>query len=327
MRTIPAVVVVVYIGLLACADAQAGVASGETVNKAALGKPLTLAANEPAGAGAAVAQPTGEAAPVTLSATSEEEKPEEATHPSAQASTEALAKAAQNPVANMISVPLQNNMNFGVGPKAELQNILNIQPVIPISLGPDWNLITRTIMPIVSNPELGPTIGSENGLGDIQFTAFLSPAKAKGFIWGVGPVFQFPSATDTFLGNGKFTVGPSAVALVIKGPWVVGALAQNVWSYAGDSDRKHVNNFLFQPFVNYNFKHGWYVTSSPIMTIDWTADSDNMWTVPVGGGVGKILKIGKLPVNISTQAYYNVATPEFGPDWQLRLQMQFLFPK
>jgi hypothetical protein len=279
--------------------------------------------------GSSVAATGDLGAPLTL-APSPEPSPngsEAATHRGANADPEALAKAAQNPVADMISVPIQNNFNFGFGPKDKLQNVMNIQPVVPITLSEDWNLITRTILPIVCLPELAPGVGPESGLGDIQLSLFLSPAKAKGFIWGVGPVLQFPSATDDLLGTGKFTAGPTAVALVIKGPWVVGALAQNVWSYAGDSDRKHVSNFLLQPFVNYNFKQGWYATSSPIMTIDWTADSDDMWTVPVGGGIGKILKIGKLPVNISTQAYYNVETPDNGADWQLRVQMQFLFPK
>jgi hypothetical protein len=289
----------------------------------ALGRPLQLAAAEPTADGT---PPPVEEPPVAA-ATQDTETVQDGTHSRAGASSEALAKASQNPVADMISVPIQNNMNFGFGPESKMQNIMNIQPVIPFSLNKDWNLITRTIMPIVWQPELAPGIGPESGLGDIQFSMFLSPNKAEGFIWGVGPVFQFPSATDDLLGNGKFSAGPTAVGLLIKGHWVLGALVQNVWSYAGDSDRKHVNQFLLQPFINYNFQHGWYVTSAPIVTIDWTADSDDMWTVPLGGGVGKILRIGKLPVNISTQAYYNVATPEYGADWQLRLQMQFLFPR
>jgi hypothetical protein len=327
MRGIVAVVATLLVGLCVSANAQTAACGGLTGNQTMLGRPLSLAASEPAATGSSQARSNSQAGSVMLPADAEQEKPEETTHPGAGPSAEALAKAAQNPVANMISFPIQNNMNFGFGPESKMQNIMNIQPVVPLKLNENWNLITRTIMPIVWQPELAPGIGPESGLGDIQFTAFLSPAKAEGFIWGVGPVFQFPSATDDLLGTGKFTIGPSAVGLYIKGPWVVGALVQNVWSYAGDSDRKHVNQFLLQPFVNYNFKHGWYLTSAPIMTIDWTASGDDMWTVPVGGGVGKILRIGKLPVNISTQAYYNVATPKYGADWQLRLQMQFLFPR
>lgn len=241
--------------------------------------------------------------------------------------TEALAKAAQNPIASMISVPFQNNMNFGAGTKEKMQDILNIQPVVPITLNEDWNLITRTILPIVWQPELAPHVGPEAGLGDVQLSLFLSPAKPKGFIWGVGPALQFPSATDPVLGAGKFSAGPNFVGLVIDGPWVYGALMQNVWSYAGHSDRGRVNQFLLQPFVNYNFKGGFYLTTSPVVTADWEADSDNRWTVPLGGGVGQIFRIGKLPVNVSVAGYYNVVTPDNGPEWQLRLQAQFLFPR
>ena len=238
-----------------------------------------------------------------------------------------LAKAAQNPIANMISLPFQNNMNFGVGPDNKVQNVLNIQPVIPISLNENWTLITRTIVPIISQPEPVPGYGRTCGLGDIVFTGFLSPAKSGKFMWGAGPVFSFPSATDDALGTGKFSVGPAFVGLYSDGPWLFGALVQNIWSYAGDSDRDDVSAFMMQPFVNYNMPGGWYLSSSPIITANWKADSGEKWTVPIGGGVGKIIKIGKLPVNLSVQAFYNVEKPDNGPDWTLRLQMQFLFPK
>jgi len=241
------------------------------------------------------------------------------------ASEEALAKAAQNPVAKLISVPFQNNFNFGVGPNNAVQYILNVQPVIPISLSEDWNLITRTIMPIISQPPQ-PGVRSAFGLGDINPTFFLSPAKSKKFIWGAGPTFTFPTATDSMLGNGKWCAGPAVVALTMQGHWVVGALANNQWSFAGWGDR-NVNAMLVQPFVNYNLPHGWYLVTAPIITADWEANSDNRWTVPVGGGVGKIQRFGKLPVNFQLQAFYNVVTPDNGADWQLRFQVQFLFPK
>jgi hypothetical protein len=238
-----------------------------------------------------------------------------------------LAKAAQNPVADMISLPLQNNTNFGVGPGDDVQNILNVQPVVPLKLNGDWNLITRTIVPLIYQPELAPGYGSEFGLGDINMSLFLSPAKPGEIIWGVGPVLSFPTATDEVLGAEKWSAGPTAVALKIQGPWVVGALASNLWSYAGDDDREDVNQFLFQYFINYNLPQGWYISSAPIITANWKADSGNQWTVPVGGGVGKIFRIGKQPVNAQAQAFYNVERPDNGPDWTLRLQLQFLFPK
>jgi len=246
---------------------------------------------------------------------------------SAEESQEALAKAAQNPVAKLISVPFQNNFNFGVGPKNVTQWILNVQPVIPISLSEDWNLITRTIMPIINQPSPAAGVPSAFGLGDINPTFFLSPAKSGKLIWGVGPTFTFPTATDSMLGAGKYSAGPAAVALVMHGHWVIGALANQQWSYAGWGDND-VSAMLIQPFINYNLPHGWYLTTAPIITADWEADSGDKWTVPVGGGVGKIQRFGKLPLNIQLSAYYNVETPDtFGADWQLRFQVQFLFPK
>jgi len=241
--------------------------------------------------------------------------------------TQDLAKAAQNPVADMISLPLQNNTNFGVGPGDDAQNVLNIQPVIPLALNKNWNLITRTIAPIIYQPEPVQGYGSKFGLGDINTSLFLSPAKPGKIIWGMGPAFSFPTATDEVLGADKWSAGPTAVALMIQGPWVVGALSNNLWSFAGEDDREDVNQFLLQYFINYNLPQGWYISSAPIITANWKSDSGNQWTVPFGGGFGKIFRIGKQPVNAQMQAFYNVEKPANGPDWTLRLQLQFLFPK
>jgi hypothetical protein len=238
-----------------------------------------------------------------------------------------LAKKTQNPVADLISVPFQNNVNFGVGPDDDVQYILNIQPVIPFKLTEDWNLISRTIVPLIYQPELAPGVGEVFGLGDIQQSLFLSPAKPGKLIWGVGPILQFPTATDDSLGQGKWGAGPTAVALTMHGPWVVGALVNNVWSFAGDSDRPDVNQMLIQPFVNYNLPHAWYVTTAPIITANWEADGDDRWTVPIGGGVGKIVRIGKLPINVQLAGYYNVMRPDDAAEWQLRIQIQLLFPR
>jgi hypothetical protein len=241
--------------------------------------------------------------------------------------TQDLAKQAQNPVANLISLPFQNNTNFNVGPGEDTQNILNIQPVIPFKWNEDWNLITRTIFPIIYQPELTPGYGSTFGWGDLNTTLFLSPAKLGEVLWGAGPIFSFPTATDKVLGTGKYSVGPAAVVLMMPGRWVYGALANNLWSYAGDSDQDTVNQFLFQYFINYNLPEGWYLSSAPIITANWKESGGNRWTVPFGGGVGKIFKIGNQPMNASVQAFVNVEKPDQGPDWTLRLQLQFLFPK
>ena len=240
---------------------------------------------------------------------------------------EDLAQAAQNPVGDLISVPLQNNTNFGFGPYDRTQNVLNIQPVLPISLGADWNLITRTIFPVITQPDFFSESGSTTGLGDINFTAFLSPSKPGKLIWGVGPAIIIPSATDQSLGSGKWSAGPSVVGLTISGPWVAGLLVSQVWSFAGQSDRGNVDFFLAQYFVNYNMNHGWYLVSAPIITSNWEASSGNQWTVPFGAGAGKIFRIGKQPMNINMQAFYNAVKPDFGPDWQFRFQLQFMFPK
>lgn len=236
-----------------------------------------------------------------------------------------LARAAQNPVGDLISLPFQNNMNFDVGPAERTQNVHNIQPVWPISLGKKWNLITRTILPVISQP--APGSDRTNGLGDLSFTGFLSPKKPGKVIWGAGPVIVFPTATDEVLGAEKWSLGPSFVALTMKGPWVFGALASNVWSVAGEDERGDVNFFLAQYFVNYNYPSGWYLTSAPIVTANWEADSGNQWTVPFGGGIGKVFAIGRQPININTQVFYNVEKPTFGAEWQWRWQIQLLFPK
>ena len=238
--------------------------------------------------------------------------------------TEDLARAAQNPVASMISLPFQNNSNFNFGPQEKTQNIMNIQPVLPFELNEDWNLITRTIIPVISQPATTPAQDREFGLGDTVFTAFLSPKDSGEWIWGVGPALLLPTSTDDRLGAGEWGAGPSAVVLTIRGPWVVGSLFSNVWSFTGD---EQVNLFSWQYFVNYNLDDGWYLTSAPVITANWEANSDNRWTVPFGGGAGKIFKIGNQPMNVSAAAYYNVEKPDFGADWQARLQVQFLFPK
>ncbi len=250
-----------------------------------------------------------------------------ATVQAAGESTQDLAKASQNPIANLISLPFQNNTNFGIGPDDETQNILNIQPVWPFTLNEKWNLITRTILPVVSQP--GVLTGGEgrvNGLGDTTFTGFFSPRDSGDTTWGVGPVFLIPTATDDALGSDKWGAGVSLVVLKMPGKWVVGSLFSNVWSFAGSGDQD-INIFTWQYFINYNLENGWYLTSAPIITANWEASSGEKWTVPFGGGLGKIFRIGKQPINGSAQVYYNVEKPTYGADWTLRLQLQFLFPK
>jgi hypothetical protein len=247
----------------------------------------------------------------------------------AELSAEELAKLAQNPIGNLISVPFQNNTNFNYGPNRGVQDILNIQPVIPISLTNDWNVITRTIVPLVSQPSLGPSVGAVNGLGDVQFNAFLSPAVPGNWIWGAGTIVQLPTHTSASLGNESLGLGPTAVVLRLEkgNPWVFGALANNVWSLGTSPAAPAYSNGVLQPFVNFNFEGGLYVTSSPLVTMNWLANAGQQLTLPVGGGVGKIFHLGKLPVNMQLSAYYNAVRPDYAADWQVRAQIQFLFPK
>jgi hypothetical protein len=253
-------------------------------------------------------------------------------------SDEELVKKTQNPVADLISVPLQNNWNFGTGKKSRTVWVGNIQPVIPIKLSEEWNLIARIITPIINQPSLFSGMSSATGLGDINPTFFFSPAKPGELIWGLGPTATLPTATDKLLGTGQWSIGPAAVVLTIQGHWVYGALMNNQWSLGGWGDG-HVNQMLIQPFVNYNLPNHWYLVTAPIITADWASNKEgDVWTVPLGGGVGKLFKLGdiipleghaiaKLPINTQLQAFGNVAKPEFGPDWQLRFQIQLLFPK
>jgi hypothetical protein len=239
-----------------------------------------------------------------------------------------IAKQAQNPIASVISVPFQNNATFGVGEYSRVQDSLLIEPVIPFRLTSDWNLITRTIVPVTEQPTLAPGLGNVSGLGDVQLSLYLSPVKPfGGLIWGVGPSFSFATASDRSLGTGKDSAGLSTALLTIQGPWLVGVLITDVASIGGQADRKSVHQFLMQPFVDYNFSHGWYLASSPIMTANWKATSGNKWTIPLGGGGGKIVRLGHMAINTYVQAFDDVVRPHEGGTWALRLQVQLLFPR
>lgn len=263
---------------------------------------------------------------------------------SAADEAEDLAKKSQNPVADVISLPFENNLFFDVGPSEELANVLNIKPVIPTPLGDRLNLINRFIVPVIwlegqdrvergrGGEDLGfeevfPGTSSEFGLGNITYQSFFSPAEPGPLIWGIGPALIFPTNTDDKLGSDTWSGGVSAVVLGMPGKWVVGALAQQVWSFAKHGDEVDVSSFLFQPIVNYNIANGWYLSSVPVITANWEADSGNTWTVPLGGGVGRMMRFGNQPIDIKLSGYYNVERPDFAPRWSAQLTVKFLFPK
>jgi hypothetical protein len=246
-----------------------------------------------------------------------------------QEDASALAKKLQNPIGNLISVPFQSNTNFSVGPNKGTQEILNIQPVIPFHIGDNWNIITRTILPLIWQPSYQPLASvAPFGTGPITFSSFLSPANpTNGWLWGFGPVTQIPVASSASLGSNVWGLGPTGVLVYMKGPWVTGVLVNNVWSLGGEGGPggTKYNNFLMQPFVNFNMKGGWYVGTSPILTANWLTAGNNAWTIPLGMNVGRVIKLGKLPINLSGGAYANVVHPEFDSTWQLRTQITFIF--
>lgn len=248
---------------------------------------------------------------------------------SGEESSTDLAKKLQNPIGDLVSFPFQSNTNFGVGPNNGTQEILNVQPVIPIHLNADWNIITRTILPLVWNPSFQPEADTVPfGTAPITFSAFLSPSKLNdGWLWGVGPVVQVPTASNRSLGSAVWGAGPTAVLVYMSGPWVAGGLVNNVWSFGGSSGRGGTayNVLTAQPFVNYNFGEGWYVGTSPLITANWLERGGNAWTLPVGGQVGRVIRLGRLPVNLSAGAYYNAVRPDEGATWQLRTQVTLIF--
>lgn len=273
------------------------------------------------------------------------ETPAEKGAPSAE-DAESLAKASQNPLGSLISVPFENNFYFGIGPADSLGYVLTLKPVYPVRFS-RVNLINRFIVPVIRQEgqdlgleaedapsiEFGFTSGttvpreSTFGLGNITWQGFLTPSKSPGFTFGAGPALSLPTNTSPSLGTDKWTLGPAVVALVKPGPWVVGGLVQQSWSFAGPSSASRVSTATLQYFLNYNFGQGWYLSSTPVMTANWTAPSGEKWTVPVGGGGGKLHRFGKLPIDFKLVAYWNAVRPRFGPDWQLQFNVKLLFPK
>jgi hypothetical protein len=238
-----------------------------------------------------------------------------------------LAKELTNPVASLISVPFQGNYNQGIGPEDDgNQTYVNVQPVIPFKLNEDWNLISRTILPIISQNDVIPEAGNQWGLGNTQQSLFLSPSKAvHGIIWGAGPIVYLNTASDPLLGPDKWGAGPTGVALWMGGPWTVGILANQIWSFAGDASEPDINQAYFQPFVSYTTKTAWTFSLNSESTYYWNTHE---WSVPFNAQVSKLVHIDKQPVSLFVAARYWATTPEdSGPTgWGARFGVTFLFP-
>lgn len=243
-----------------------------------------------------------------------------------------LAKKLQNPVASLISVPIQNNWDFGIGQANAMKYTANIQPVVPITLNKDWNLIIRTILPVIyaeavtDNP-LAPASAREShsGLGDTTQSFFLSPkAPVCGWVLGAGPVGYYPTATEDALGGGKWGAGPTIVALQQSHGFTYGVLANQIWSFAGQQDRQNINSTFVQPFLSFTTKKYTTFSVNTESTYDWQSDQ---WTVPLNFAVQQLLKIGKQPIALQVGYRYYADRPSGGPDWGLRFTITFLFPK
>jgi hypothetical protein len=240
-----------------------------------------------------------------------------------------LSKEIENPVTRQITVPLRYEADFLDGPYEATKDIFSIdQAVVPFRLNEDWALITRTKLPGEAQPPKKLGEHWAGGLSNGYTTFFLSPEHGEGFYWGVGPVLYYPSATNSALGVNKWGSGPS-VAFLQKdeSPWVLGAVANNIWSFGGppgSSDR--TNQLLLNPFVSFHFGDGWSVASSPNIAANWIA-SGGKWTVPVGGGFGKLVRLGEQPIKLDLDAYYNAVHPKAGNEtWLLQATVTFVFP-
>ena len=239
--------------------------------------------------------------------------------------TTGLAKESQNPVASLVSIPLQFNINSGGGLEDGSFLLFNFQPVIPFRLNDDWNMIVRTIVPVVSIP--GPDTNRFSGMADIQEQIFLSPSKSGKLIWGVGPQVSFPTGTTVPTETGSWAAGPTFVALTMPGPWVIGAVANNVWTFSDSGDSTELNQFFMQPFANYNFGKGWAISTAPAITANWDAPDGQKWTVPVGIGIGRTTVFNGRPMTLAVQYYHNVEHPENAAANTVRFQVTLLYPK
>jgi len=239
-----------------------------------------------------------------------------------------LAQELTNPLADLMTIPIQMNYDRNIDPQDDGWKLqTNIQPVIPFHLTDDWLLITRTILPVTYQNDIFPGAGSQFGLGDINLSLFFSPQKAASgnVIWGVGPVFLLPTATDSLLGADKWGAGPTAIVLTMRGPWTMGALGNHIWSFAGDNFSRDISNTFLQPFVAYTWPNAWTVSAQSESTYNWKTEK---WSVPVNFAIAKLVRWGKLPVSLQAGVGYWLESPETGPEgFRFRLQANFVLPK
>ncbi len=241
-----------------------------------------------------------------------------------QPDVSSLAKTTQNPVGDLITVPMQFNFNGGGDLEDRTLFNFNLQPVIPFQVSPGWKSIARLIVPVNSVP--GPSGTRFSGVGDIQAQLFLTPSTPGKIIWGAGPVFSLPTATAAPLQTGTWAAGVGGVVVKMAGPFVLGGLLSQFWPMADAGDEPETNLLTMQPFVNYNFGTGWALSFAPIMTANWDAESGEEWTVPIGIGITRTTVFNRRPMNLGVQYYYNVERPDGSAGQQLRFVVALLFP-
>lgn len=247
--------------------------------------------------------------------------------PAWSADSAELAKQLSNPVAALISVPFQYNYDHRIGSERGYRNTLNIQPVVPITLSHDWNLISRTILPVTWQQDVAGDSGRQSGLGDTTQSFFLSPSTptAGGTIWGVGPVFLLPTGTDALLSSRKWGTGPTGVVLNQNGPWTYGGLANHIWSVAGSQSRSSVSSTFLQPFLSYTTKDAITYGVNTESTYNW---KESAWSVPINLQVSKVTKIGDQAISFQVGLRYWAESPDNGPKgWGGRFNVTLLFPK
>ena len=245
--------------------------------------------------------------------------------PQGAAEAQELAKKLSNPVASLISFPMQSNFDFRMGTGSGWRYTLNVQPVIPIKLSPNWNMISRTIIPLIHQGNVTGPNTSQSGLGDTVQSFFFSPSKTEPLIWAVGPVVLLPTATNASLGSQKWGLGPTALALKQKKGWTYGILANHIWSFAGKSNRADVNATFVQPFLAYTNKQAWTYTINTESTYDWNSHS---WSVPINPLISKLVRFGKQPMSFGGGLKCWVTTPAGGPEGcGIRIVITALFPK
>lgn len=233
-----------------------------------------------------------------------------------------LAKSVHNPFEDFVKVAIQATTGFNVGYRHDAGEAVNIQPLIPVRLNAQWDLMVRPSLTV----GYLPTPNSQFGLTDLQTSFFLTPESANEWIWGIGPILQAPTASSTDLGSGKWAAGPTAGLVYNHGPWFNTILAYQLMSFAGAQHRGSVNQTYIEPNVSYNLDSGWYGQIDPPITYDWTAEQRNAWVLPIGADVGRVLQFGGEQIGLQAGAYDFVKHPQGGPGWMIRVQVTLLFP-